>query len=81
MIQNILRLEPAIAINAVTSVVGLLVALGLISQANGDAVTTAAAAIIPAALTILASLLIRRNVFSQNTVSQMTDPVEEEEYV
>lgn len=79
MLQRILAVEPAVFINAITSVVGLLVAAGLLTQANGDAMLTSAAAVIPAALTILGSLLTRHNVFSQATVSKLLAD-EQEDY-
>jgi hypothetical protein len=69
--QRILDLEPSLIINTASSVVGLLIAAGLLSQANGDALMTALAAVVPAVMTIISAVLVRRRVYSPATVNRM----------
>lgn len=63
MIQRLLSLEPSVFINAISAVLGLAIAAGLVSQANGDAFMTSAGVMIPAFLTILGSILVRERVY------------------
>lgn len=60
--SGLLRAEPALFINVVSSIVALAIGGGLLSQANGDQIMQVAAVVIPAALTILAGFLTRQRV-------------------
>lgn len=60
--SRLLSAEPALFINVVASVIGLLVGAGLLSQSNGDAVMQVAGVLIPAILTVIAGRLIRQRV-------------------